>query len=150
MKGQVDILKKSLRIIAAILVAVIVVCAFAGCEKPLDKAILGSWQSPDAKVKTTVEFREDGTATFDFGSITILGFKLNGQMDGTYTLDVEKEPAEIVIVPKLPIGNIGITVELKFTVTYEEGVLKLKNDDLKLEYAMVRTEDLTQSVSDAA
>ena len=143
-------MKKTLRLIAAILVVAIIACAFAGCEKPLDKAIIGSWQSPDANVKTTVEFREDGTATFDFGSITILGLKLNGQMDGTYTLDIEKEPAEIVIVPKLPIGNIGISAELKFTVTYEEDVLTLKNDDLNLSYAMVRTETLTQSVSDAA
>ena len=145
-------MKKSLRIIAAILVVAVIACAFAGCEKPLDKVIIGSWQSPDPNAKTTVEFREDGTATFDFGSITVFGFKINGQMDGTYTLDIEKEPAEIVIVPKLPIGNIGISAELKFTVTYdsEQGVLTLKNDDLKLEYAMVKTETLTQSVSDAA
>ena len=127
-------MKKGVRFIAVMLVAAVVVCAFAGCVS-LDKTIVGKWENSGSS--TSIEFKDDGSVTFDFGSITIMGVPVSGAIDGTYTVNTEKEPAEITIVPDLPFVNINLI----FTAVYEEDVLTLNNSDWNLNYTLTKVEE---------
>lgn len=141
-------MKKYLKVIAAVLVAVLMLCSLAGCQKSLDKAIIGSWESPDPNNNTTIEFREDNTVTFDFGSITILGVKRGKSVNGTYTLDMEKEPAQVnIVIPRRVISAIGVDYTLTFNVIYEDEVLTLSNSDMNIQCSLVRSEHLTKNQS---
>lgn len=131
-------MKKAVRILAAVLVVAVVACAFAGCQVSLDKAIIGKWTNADNTA--SVEFREDGTATFDFGSVKLLGFPIDLKAEGTYTLDIEKEPAEVTFAPDTPINISFIDVNLTFTAVYEDDVLTLSSTDLDLTLTLTKAE----------
>lgn len=132
-------MKKMVRILAVVLIAAIMASAFAGCQVSLDKAIIGKWTN--AENTATVEFREDATVTFDFGSVTILGFPIDLKADGTYTIDIEKESAEIEFVPDSPINISFVDIKLIFTATYEDGVLTLNSADLNRTFSLTKVEE---------
>ncbi len=131
-------MKKAVRILAVVLVIAVAACVFAGCQASLDKVIVGKWTNADNTA--SVEFREDGTATFDFGSVKALGFPIELKADGTYNLDIEKEPAQITFVPNTPINISFIDVNLTFTATYEDEVLTLSSSDLNLTLGLTKVQ----------
>ncbi|MBQ2775692.1 MAG: hypothetical protein IJF40_07395 [Clostridia bacterium] len=132
-------MKKIVRLVAVMLVAAVMVSAFAGCQASLDKAIIGKWTNADNTA--SVEFKEDGTVTFDFGSVTVLGFPIELKAEGTYTIDVEKEPAEIKFVPDSPINISFIDINLTFTAVYEDDVLTLNSSDLDITLSLTKVEE---------
>lgn len=132
-------MKKIVRLVAVMLVAAVMVSAFAGCQASLDKAIIGKWTNADNTA--SVEFREDGTATFDFGSVTVLGFPIELKSEGTYTIDIEKEPAEVTFVPESPISVSFVEVNLTFTAVYEDDVLTLSSSDFDLTLSLTKVEE---------
>ena len=132
-------MKKIVRLVAVMLVAAVMVSAFAGCQASLDKEIIGKWTNADNTA--SVEFKEDGTVTFDFGSVTVLGFPIELKAEGTYTIDVEKEPAEIKFVPDSPINISFIDINLTFTAVYEDDVLTLNSSDLDITLSLTKVEE---------
>ena len=132
-------MKKAVRILAVMLIAAIMVSAFAGCQASLDKAIIGKWTNADNSAN--VEFREDGTVTFDFGSVKVFGIPIELKAEGAYGLDLEKEPAEIKFVPDSPINISLVEVKLIFTAVYEDGVLTLNSTDLDLTLSLTKVEE---------
>lgn len=121
-------MKTALKMTALVLVVAILACAFAACSKPLDKQIIGKWSDADGKY--TVEFKEDGTFNYKTDGVSILGVSLGADVKGTYTVDVESDPAKLTVVPEISIGSFKAGAEIVFTATYEDGVLTLSNDTL--------------------
>ncbi len=132
-------MKKISRVVAVVLVAAIMVSAFGGCQASLDKTIIGRWTNEDKTA--TVEFREDGTVSFDFGSVTVFGFSKDIKAEGAYIIDVEKEPAEIKFIPDSPISVSFVEINLTFTAVYEDDVLTLSSTDFDLVLSLTKVEE---------
>ncbi len=121
-------MKTALKLTALVMIAAIVVCAFAACTASLEKQIVGKWSDADSKY--TVEFKEDGTFNYKADGVNILGVSLGADVNGTYTVDTEADPATVTVVPEISIGSFKAGTQVTFTATYEDGVLTLSNDNI--------------------
>lgn len=121
-------MKTALKLTAILTVVAIVVCAFAACGAKLDKQIIGKWSDEDSKY--TVEFKEDGTFNYKSEGVNILGVSLGADVNGTYTVNTEADPATVTVVPEISIGSFKAGAQVVFTATYEDGVLTLSNDTI--------------------
>lgn len=121
-------MKTALKVTALVLAVAIIACAFAACSAKIDKQIIGKWSDADSKY--TVEFKEDGTFNYKSDGVNFLGVSLGADVNGTYTVDTEADPATVTVVPEISIGSFKAGAEVVFTATYEDGVLTLSNDNI--------------------
>lgn len=144
---EVNIMKQVKRFGALFVVLALVVTLFASCGVPVEKAIIGSWR--DSTGGFGLDLMEGGKARIVAGDFTIpiLNIKLNNGQDATYVITKDDNDVNYLTVS----FTFAVPVNLEFTFTLDDDILKLNYTKANLNYTLTRVDPAEETpAADAA
>ncbi len=140
-------MKKSVRILAVLLVLILTLGTFAACTlKPMSKQLIGKWVD-SSELKSGYEFMEDGKVKITYANfnIPIINQNFNGTVDGIYTTSQQDDKNLITLSYTVLLQSINKTYEYNI----KDGVLTLTDTENGKQVVFTRGE-VASSVSTAS